>query len=363
MKKIITALLIPVSVCVAAQQPLQQSLDSLRNVLAERVKNDTSLASLSVGILYGEHPLTWHFGKILPVESSAYEIGSITKTFTSLVLANAVKEGRAALNDDIRKYLPGSYPGLVYKGHPVRLIHLANTTSGLPDNLPDSCYRDKQTLFHALAGLTPDTIPGTVSRHSNVAATLLACILEEIYKEPVASLIRRYVLLPLKMTHTGFPGEDQPANLMKGYRESGREAPYLSNQILAGTGAMRSTAADMLRYLHFLLQAPSPESRIALTPSVLLDAVTNKQTAYAASVDSVNDRLYAVALNWMLYHPAPGKLRIWTDGGTYGFRSYIVLYPEARLAMVFLSNRTGKTVIDKEVKMAEAILATILANR
>ena len=86
-----------------------------------------------------------------PTERTVYEIGSITKVFTSLLLAQAVVQHRAKPDDDLRRYLPGPYPNLVYQGTPVRLVDLADTTSALPDNLPD--------IGKLAVGVSPDRVP------------------------------------------------------------------------------------------------------------------------------------------------------------------------------------------------------------
>jgi CubicO group peptidase (beta-lactamase class C family) len=72
-----------------------------------------------------------------PNDSTIYEIGSITKTFTTILLAHAVSEGKAAWNDDIRRYLNGDYPNLAFRGKPITLFQLANLTSSLPNSLGD----------------------------------------------------------------------------------------------------------------------------------------------------------------------------------------------------------------------------------
>jgi CubicO group peptidase (beta-lactamase class C family) len=99
-----------------------------------------------------------------PTEHSVYEIGSVTKVFTSLVLAHAVEEGRIGLQDDIRKYLPGDYPNLAWQGTPIRIIDLADTTSALPDNLPNPFPQgvdpDKAPFvaLEAMKGFRPDQV-------------------------------------------------------------------------------------------------------------------------------------------------------------------------------------------------------------
>lgn len=96
---------------------------------------------LSIGLYYNDKQYTYNFGSLekgkpaAPTKETAYATGSISKTFISFILAQAVIEKKANLDDDIRKYLKGDYPNLAYNGKPILLKHLANTTSGMPDNL------------------------------------------------------------------------------------------------------------------------------------------------------------------------------------------------------------------------------------
>ena len=76
-------------------------------------------------------------GDRLPTKDTVYEIGSIAKTIAGQLLARAVIEGRAALEDDVTKYLDEKYPNFTRDGEPLRLVHLANMTSQLVDNIPD----------------------------------------------------------------------------------------------------------------------------------------------------------------------------------------------------------------------------------
>jgi len=64
-------------------------------------------------------------GSTPATERSVYEIGSISKTFTGLLLAHAILEGRAAASDDVRKHLPPGYDNLARGDRPVRLIDLS----------------------------------------------------------------------------------------------------------------------------------------------------------------------------------------------------------------------------------------------
>lgn len=367
MKQVLVTFL---ALCMYAGLSAQSSssrYDSVLQRMGQEFARDPSTGSLSLGVYHKGKTWFYNFGKDnIPTEHSVYEIGSITKTFTSLVLARAVIEGKASLTDDIRKYMPGDFPGMQYNGEPIRLVHLANTSSGLPDNLPlvsdtlkhanpDSIpfIRErimagfsKEDFFKTLRTIRPDTMPGTVARHSNTAAKLLSHILEYIYNLPIDVLIKQYVLDPLQMKETSFASPEIPQGMMKGFNAAGKPVPLFANDFYKGTGGIRSTAADMIRYLRFLQDPKKPEVLMALTQTVSIEARTNKIIGLYPK-DQVDPSKYAISLNWLQYHPEKNNFRIWTDGGTPGFRSYIVLYPEAELSMIFLSNRTGDKILDK----------------
>ncbi len=98
---------------------------------------------LSIGIYANGQRQFYNFGTTrldgnkVPTENTVYEIGAIAKTMTGQLLARAIIEGRASLTDEVGKYLDEPYPNLENGGEPVRLVHLANMTSQLADNIPD----------------------------------------------------------------------------------------------------------------------------------------------------------------------------------------------------------------------------------
>jgi hypothetical protein len=122
--------------------PLKTPLDRAVDSVAREYFRDPNSTALSIGIIKDGKRHVYHYGEIkkgtnvLPGNTTVYEIGSITKTFTATLLAHAVLENKVSLPDDIRKYLPGAYPNLSFNGIPVTLQDLANHTSGLPE-LPE----------------------------------------------------------------------------------------------------------------------------------------------------------------------------------------------------------------------------------
>lgn len=297
---------------------------------------------LSIGIVRDGKFSSWHFGAIAkggptPTADTAYEIGSISKTITSLLLARAVVAGKASLDDDVRKYLDGNWPKLQFNGEPVRLLHLANMTSALPDNLPDLSgigedpgrFRTakaieaygKTDFLRDLQKVSPAKRPGEYVAHSNVAAQLLIYVLERVYGEPYETLLAREIERPL-----GFASKAAAT----GYDAEGNAAAVLPRDKFG----WRYSTNDMLRYAALQLNEKDPGV-----------ALSHKGTWFTL------DKKTWVALNWIVSELPRGGRQLRTSGGTFGFSSVIQLYPERNLAIVLLANRSTPTA---QGKLSEA---------
>ena len=135
---------------------LKTPLDTLvQKSVSPFIKNNIGVG-ISIGIIQNGKPYLYNYGSTeldkqsLPTENTVYELASITKTFSSSLLARAVIEKRIMLSDDIRKYLKEEYPNLAYNGTPITILNLANLTSGLPNWMPE------KDLF---SKANPDSIP------------------------------------------------------------------------------------------------------------------------------------------------------------------------------------------------------------
>jgi len=347
----------------AVAQTPKTNIDSLINGMGSRFVTRPGAVGLSVGLFYNGIDRTYNFGSvrkgadIKPTSETVYAIGSIGKTFISLVLAHAVLEKRVRLNDDIRKYLKGNYPNLEYNGKPVTLQHLANTTSALPENLltlPEysvnlpadsikilrakigSLY-SRQDFFEALHRVKLDTMPGTKARHNNCAPQLLAFILENVYKKTYTDLVEQYILTPLEMTRTTYlePGA-LPGSFALGYDINGNKTTFLSSPTLAASGGMTSTVNDLLKYIH--LQLKKDDSAIAMSHQKMF-----------------KPDIYAIGLNWLIYRYDDGYSQVWTDGSTLGFSGFIIVYPELSCGMVLLTNEADNTSYQKLSSFADKI--------
>jgi len=360
-------------------QKKSDSLALVANKLGEQFLLEKQGIGISIGIFHNGRSHFFNFGStqkskaILPSQNTVYEIGSITKTFISFILANAVKEGKVNLDDDIRKYLKGSYPNLEFKGHCIKLVHLANTTSLLPDWLPEkpsgkglsskAAQKKQNEYFHltkkdflvALHTIQLDTIPGTKTHHSNAAAQLLAYILEDVYNKSMDKLIEFYITNPQNMSNTSFFISPESTKLAAGYSSYNEPINFVSSTpYIKYAGGLTSTTEDLVRYIQLMLSKDNPPSKISLTKTIDINASNGKIVAPKPD-GVVSPEIYSCLLNWFKYHPQADFSQIWSDGGTDGFNSYLVLYPNLNSGVVILANKSDEKIFQALPRIAYQI--------
>lgn len=345
-------------------------LDTVVGKLADRFIKDKQAVGLSIGIYNNGAVYFYNFGTtekdktFVPTQNTVYEIGSITKTFVSFILANAVLENRVRPDDDIRKYLKEEYPNLEYNGNPIKLVHLANTTSLLPDWLPEQPAGIKNLspdsalllkirfynklsnsdFFKALHAVKLDTIPGTKRYHSNAGAQLLAYILEDVYKMPLEKLLKKYITEPYKMNSTSFINSKRDKKLAAGYTTSGSEAIYeFVMPYFKTAGGLGSTTYDLINYIKMLLDKNNPVASLCLKKTADINASSGKIEEMRPDNIAAPD-IYSTALSWFKYQPDTSSSQIWADGGTHGFNSYLVMYPYLNSGVVILANKSDEKI-------------------
>lgn len=374
MKKVAIILLSTLSglACYAQNTPeklsdnkLTTRFDSLVNSSVSAFMNDDSRVGLSIGIIKDGSSLCYNYGttekgkKQLPTGNSVYELASITKTFSSALLAKTVLDKKVKLDDDIRLYLDGKYPNLEYKGVPIKLVNLANLTSGLPNWMPDNKdlfskanpdsipyildaihkKYSRADLYRDLHQVKLDTVPGAVTRHCNTAAQLLGYIMERVYGAPIDKLLEQYFAKPLKMKNTAFLTDGKlPAALVKGYDGKGRVMPFIVWDDLRVAASISSTTTDMLKYMAYQMDEKNPDVMLSHRP-------TNGTPENGA-----------IALNWKVNLTDKGIRKFSHTGGSLGFSSYIVFYPDQKTGIILLANEAGPTTQGALINLADEII-------
>ena len=299
---------------------------------------------LVVGYLVGGEERVAGYGRVGPGAPEApgagtlFEIGSITKVFTGLLLADLAVEGVVGLDDPLARHLPASAVVPSVEGREITLGDLASHAAGLPHNPKGTLgrwLRDRHNPFAALSaedvleGLARTRLrrrPGERARYSNLGAGLLGEALATAAGLPYERLVRERVCLPLGMPDTLVsPSEEQAARLAVGHSRRGGPVPRFEIPGLAGAGALRSTATDMLRFLAANLDPAS--------------------TPLAAQLERIQrprhpmGRGMQVGLGWLIVRsPEPAGPLLWHNGGTSGFRSFVGVARDRGIAVVVLSN-------------------------
>lgn len=315
------------------------------------VVRDGQVSFYNAGTISREQPQ-------LPTKDTVYEIGSISKTFGSLLLAQSIVANKAKATDELHHYLPGNYTNLAYQGHPIRLIDLVTTTSGLPDNLPDfgslvqgvppdqvsakialalNGY-SQDALLKDLKGVALLTQPGTTPKHSNLAAELVGVAVSNIENKPFGTLLASRIEKPFGM-QSGI-GNDRQALKATGYKDGGAIAPALDAPVILAAGGLHYSAADMARYI--TAQLKNNDAAITLT----------HQPAWKG-----NDK--TVGYNWTIGTTMDGEQRLSHTGGTFGFSSLIDLYPDSHYGIVMLTNRSNAALQGQLWAMSESIMRRV----
>lgn len=273
-------------------------------------------------------------------EDTVFEIGSVTKVFTSLLLADQVVTGRVALDEP----LPALYPGLriPVRGRPVTLADLATHTSGFP-RLPKGLLR--QALRHgddpyarftaadlaaALEGVRLRREPNRALRYSNFGAAVLGDALARRAGTTYAALLRDRVTGPLGLTDTEVePRPDQRERCAHGHRSRRRPTPDWSMPALPGMGALHSTAADLAVFVAAQLE---PDT----TP--LAEAIRLTQEPRAGRGPR------RIGLGWMVMPLGrDGPTSHWHNGGTGGARTFTGYVRDRGVGVVVLTNCVRST--------------------
>jgi serine-type D-Ala-D-Ala carboxypeptidase/endopeptidase len=270
-----------------------------------------------------------------------FEIGSATKVFTSLLLADMVERGEVALNDPISKYLPQGVKAPEHDGHPITLIDLSTHASGLPRlpaNLypkdPSNPYADytAKDLYDFLNSYQLTRDPGSQFEYSNLGAGLLGHLLSLRAGMDYEALVRARITRPLGMSSTGITlTPDEKLRLAVGHDAELKPVPNWDLNVLAGAGALRSSANDLLTFLAaFLGYTKTP-----LAPAM----------ASMLSVQRPATGLGQIGLAWITSKSPSGEI-IWHNGGTGGYRSFIGFDPTTKMGVVVLSNTFTDSGVD-----------------
>jgi CubicO group peptidase (beta-lactamase class C family) len=312
--------------------------DQISELLQDKLKIEKSVVGASIVIIDGNNIEYINVGLInkqkqqMTHSDHLFEIGSISKTFTSLALASMVNEGRVKLTDSLQKYLPEGVKLEVKNDKPITLLSLSNHTSGLPrlpSNMPFSDPLDPyadytvEMMYQFLNAYQPSRDVGEKVDYSNLGAGLLGHVLARFDGKTYQQMITERVLKPLGMRNTfvDVPSE-KLAIFSHGHDADLNKTKHWQLPTLAGAGAIKSSAKDMLKYLNANMQSNLLTQAISLT---------HQETSQQ------RDNSPKVALAWFINQQDNGSY-LWHNGGTGGFRSFIGFDKKQNKGIVILDN-------------------------
>lgn len=269
-------------------------------------------------------------------KDSLFEIGSITKTFTTVVLADMVLKGELSLDDPADKYLPKSVTMPDDKGQKITLRDLATHTSSLPrmpSNFdpadPLNPYADytPELMYDFLSGHKLERPIGDEIAYSNLGLGLLGHILELRSGQSYEALVRQRILEPLGMTST-FINVPDNLKFTTGHNGAGIPVKHWDIATLAGAGALRSSLEDMTVYL---------KANMGLIKTPLDEAIV-----LSHKIQIKEDANSSVGLGWFTT-TRDGLTVTWHNGATGGFKSYLGFDASQKLGVIVLANAQSDT--------------------
>jgi serine-type D-Ala-D-Ala carboxypeptidase/endopeptidase len=273
---------------------------------------------------------------------TVFEVASLTKIFTALLLADMAQQGRIALNDPAAKCLPAEVTLPVSNGRQITFADLATHTSGLPlrpTNLASQSALDRYAgytvtqMYAALSSYTLESVPGARFEYSNWGYGLLGHALAGCAGKEYATLLEKRITTPLAMHDTVF----RPTAAMKRRLAGGHDHRLtpVANQsfgALDPAGGLYSTADDLLTFLEALLGRKN---------SALAPAMSQLTTVHRPTDEDGTQ----IALGWRISTQGTQRI-IWSNGRANGYRSYMAYDPDAAIGVVAFANAATNIGVD-----------------
>lgn len=321
------------------EKQILEAMDRTASKLIEKSKAN----SVSIGVVKNGKTYTRHYGEIdkgkynTANNNTVFEVASVTKLFTGLLMAQAVTEGKVNPEDDIRKYITGSYPNLQYQGTPITIKDLVSFRSAFEKDLPDNSELRKnrndtsylafkrmddnysrEKFFEDLKKMKLDTLPGTKFKYCNGSLNLAAHMLENIYQKSYETLLKENILSKLNMNNSGITLNKETI-IANGYNKKGVLMPHISDNLWMAAGGLKSTLGDLLKFIHYELSTKN--KIIKESQRNLLNSSTGWNGYF-----------------WDFIQVDDNGQNCWKHGGAFGTQNMLLVYPERNFGLSIIVN-------------------------
>ncbi|PKF74541.1 serine hydrolase [Chryseobacterium sp. PMSZPI] len=301
----------------------------IAETIYSKAKEFPNNTQLSIAII--QNGKTNYFGiikeneMIKPIENQnkIFEIGSITKVFTSTVLASLVEANTIKLNDHVNTYYPFAFKNNIK----LSFESLANHTSGLPrlpGNLDLSNETNPYKNYHQKD--MEDCLKNFLSlenkgyAYSNLGTGLLGYTLGLSQKTTFQKLLQKNVFNKYGMTNSFTASENLGNRLIKGHLKNGNPTPNWDFDVLFGAGGMLSTTEDLAKFANAQFDPKNKELALTRKPTFTID-----------------DKM-KIGLGWHILKSKNDKEFVWHNGGTGGYSSSMAVDNNDKTAVIILSN-------------------------
>ncbi len=321
----------------------------IHKILANRLGSEDLGVGIVIGVIDAGGRRVVAYGSLAKNDNrrldgnTVFEIGSVTKVFTSLLLMDMARRGEVALTDPVAKFLPAGVKTPERNNRKITLADLSTQSSGLPQLIPNLTPKDPdnpfadysvQELYDLLSTYQLTRDIGSRYEYSNLGVGLLGHALTLRAGMSYEALVRSRIcdLLGLADTRATLTPQMQ-ARLAVGHNATLAQTPNWDlPAVLAGAGALRSTANDMLTFL---------AANLGYVKTPLAQAMAD-QMSIRKPADSPDMQ---IAYGWHV-QTKDGNSILWHNGGTGGYRSYLGYDPKAGAGVVVLTNFSNDAGVD-----------------
>lgn len=264
-------------------------------------------------------------------ENSIFEIGSITKLFTSYLISQQVELGNIYLDSTIDNYLPHFFTLNLALKHKIKVSDLASHQSGLPDfDFKKLLLIDPSQPLDLVTKETVDSILTNTTQlasyggyqYSNISYVLLGYILENVLKKDYEDIIKDKILTPFKMSNT-LCADYYESNLTQGYDIEGIQKDFFNwNSVIAPAGLLKSNSADMLKFIKQLLSKKNKAVRNLLEQTYFKNTIIE----LGLGLNIIRDNENVVFVK---------------TGDTLGQSSVLAYNPKKKLGIVILTTQAN----------------------
>lgn len=317
---------------------------------------------VSISIVDADKVYQYHLGKLTngntPTNQSIYEIGSITKTYTGLLVAKAILDEKVELDKDIRHYLNGhSYDNLELSNKYITLRHLITHTSGLPEDfsytpedIEQGRYLEKiakytrDNFFEDLKNVKLNSVPGESYDYSNAGTNLAAYILEGVYGKSYDVLLSENITVKsgekfTKLRRTDFKSEE----LIQGLNGEGQPMPFASTYWFAD-GGLTTTLGSATSYIQHQL---SSEPEVIASHQLLDESWTG----------------YGSAFYWYTNNYDSNEQMLYQSGGSMGTSSWLAIYPKKEMGIFIVTNVASGDTQQELEDISDNIIKYLMAYK